>query len=257
MDNLDDDWDLPVSKNISRELFATYAENEAFDVDNFLLENNFHYVPLDTLSKDLTLLTQEVDRALLDASSQSYDDFVKLCDQFSDNAETRPELQNVRVDLRQFSSQLGNLSQVEMTNTKEIVADTVDYLKSLDKLSTLLQGTMALTTNLQLAGKLCDALDALCAEDDEHLEQTLCSDLVTHLHKITTEAHSSLLPLQHIDAPLILQLRSEYQGILSQFQACLHVLSNRCLTNPAAFEILAINLKSLIPKAGAQSTTNQ
>ncbi|SCU94830.1 LAME_0F09494g1_1 [Lachancea meyersii CBS 8951] len=248
MDLLDDTWDLPVSKNINRELFTDYEKDEAFDIDSFLLDNNFHYVPLDTLSKDLTSLTQEMDHALLDASSKSYKDFVTLCDRFSSTTETRPEMQNVKLDLTEFLHQLRELTKTDIANTREIVADTVDYLQTLDKLSVILANSTFLKSSLHLARKLCNVLESLCADDKKnHLDIILCGDLLTQLHQLTAKSHSALLKLQQIDSPLMVQLRSEYHSVISQFRACLHVLCDKCVESPSDTKELAAQLATLIP----------
>ncbi|SCV06039.1 LANO_0H20758g1_1 [Lachancea nothofagi CBS 11611] len=248
MELLDDSWDLPVSKNINRDLFADYTDETTFDVDSFLLENNFHYVPLDILTRDLTGLTKEMDQALLDASSRSYSNFAKLCKQFSDTAETRPELQIVKLDLAQFLTQLSNLTESDISNTKEIVGDTVDYLKTLDKLSVALQDSLTLHAGLQLAHKLCQALEKLCA-DDQFFEPTLCGDLALQMHEVTAENRTKLLQLQDTESPLILQLRSESHNVTSRFQACLHVLCDKCLANPGETHTLGLKIATIIPKS--------
>ncbi|CEP60332.1 Golgi transport complex subunit COG2 LALA0_S01e08328g [Lachancea lanzarotensis] len=247
MDLFDESWDLPVTKNINRDLFTSYEDGEVFDVDSFLLDNNFHYAPLDTLSKDLTLLTQEMDHALLEASSESYKDFVNLCDQFSDTAETRPELQNVKLDLTQFLNKLRKLTETDILNTKEVVKDTVDYLETLDKLVAVLADTKALNSGLQLGEKLCNVLNSLCADNQTgNIEFALCGQVLTQLHHITTKAHTTLQNLQQIDSPMIVQLRSGYHSIIVEFRACLHVMCDKCVANPNETKELVSQLSDML-----------
>ncbi|SCU83982.1 LAFA_0D07228g1_1 [Lachancea sp. 'fantastica'] len=249
MDLLDDTWDLPVTKNINRDLFSSYEDGESFDVDSFLLDNNFHYVPLDTLCEDLTSLTREMDHALLDASSESYKDFIKLCDQFSDTVDTRPELQNVKLELTQFLNKLRGLTETDILNTQEIIKDTVDYLETLDKLSAVIADATGLNTGLQLAEKLSNVLNSLCANTSQKsLEYTLCGQVLTQLHQLTTKAYTTLENLQQNDSPLMLQLRSEYHSIIAQFRACLHVLCDKCVANPNETKELAGQLSNLLSK---------
>ncbi|CUS21886.1 LAQU0S04e03092g1_1 [Lachancea quebecensis] len=244
MDLLDESWDLPVSKNVSRELFAAYAENEAFNVDNFLLENNFQYVPLNTLTKDLQDLTQQMDKAMLETSSSSYNDFTKLCEQFSDSAEARPELQGVRIDIAKFLDQLRDLKDTTISNTREVVTDTVDYLRTLERLSETLEECKALSSMMELGRKLCKRLDSLCHETD--LEVSLCSDLVLQIHRISTQSHALLLKMQETESPFLTQIRIENQSIADQFRSCLHYLCDKCLEEPAGTEELGATLAQLL-----------
>lgn len=247
MDLLDESWDLPVSKNVSRELFTAYAENDTFDEDSFLLENNFQYVPLNTLAKDLQELTQQMDKVMLETSSSSYNDYTKLCEQFSDSAEARPELQGVRMDIAKFLDQLRELKDTNISNTREVVTDTVDYLRTLDRLSETLQECKVLSSMMELGRKLCERLDSLCQETD--LEVSLCSDLVLQIHQISSKSHTLLLKMQETESPLLTQIRIEHQSIADQFRACLHHLCDKCLERPTETEELGATLAQLLAQS--------
>lgn len=245
MDLLEDSWELPVSKNVSRELFSDNAENEAFDVDSFLLENNFQYVPLETLSKDLNELTREMDQVLLDTSSSSYEDYAKLCEQFSETTETRTELHSVKLDLARFLEQLKQLTSASISDTRETVADSVDYMKTLQRLSNVLQECKASKASLALARKLCAGLESL----SEHVttpELTLCCDLALQISAITSQSRSFLLSVQETESPLITQVRNEYQDVMSQFKTCLHRLCDKCHENPAETKELGEALSKVL-----------
>ena len=98
MDFLNDDeldLDLPVTAEISKELFATeiekYRESEtngtdvdSFDVDRFLVQKNFHYLPLDSLIRDLSGLSQKMVQTLLEQIRSNYDDYLTFSNTYTD-----------------------------------------------------------------------------------------------------------------------------------------------------------------------------
>ena len=149
MDFLNDDeldLDLPVTAEISKELFATeiekYRESEtngtdvdSFDVDRFLVQKNFHYLPLDSLIRDLSGLSQKMVQTLLEQIRSNYDDYLTFSNTYTDEEnETLINLEKTQSDLQKFMTQLDHLIKDDISNTQEIIKDVLEYLKKLDEI---------------------------------------------------------------------------------------------------------------------------
>ncbi|SCW02371.1 LAFE_0F04962g1_1 [Lachancea fermentati] len=235
MDVLDENWDFPLTKDVSRDLFSSYTDEECFDVDTFLLENKFQFVPLDSLTKELHTLTGKMDQALLEEMQDSYTDYMELCASYSEENDTKHELQLVQQDLIKFRAELKALTDENMATTKEVIIDTLEYLDGLNNLSRLLNDHTILHKSLGLAEELCHGLQTLC-EDEEELESLLCCDLIKQLHTLIQQIYIALSRVGKISSPIVNQLRNEYLGVLQQFRACLCILSDRCNKDPTKYQ---------------------
>ncbi|SCV02989.1 LAMI_0H04588g1_1 [Lachancea mirantina] len=226
MDILDDTWELPVTKDVSRALFTALAEEEQFDPSRFLLENNFQYTPLDALKQQLELLTHEMDEALVTETCGSYDQFADLCSHFSEQNETKPQLQKIGQDLTRFQQKLAQVAEVDVQTTKEVLSDTLDYLRNLDVLQRQLDNNLMLQEQLSLAKQLCEGLTAMVRETE--LEPVVCSELLKELYKALDATDAAFHPINHLDSPLLRSLRDEREAILVRFRSCLHVMVDLC-----------------------------
>lgn len=249
MDFLDNELELPITKEISRDLFAPYAEEqeqqqqypcEPFNIDKFLLENNFQYISLDILSKEFRKLKNEMDQCLLDEVASCFDDYVNLCSSFenSNNKETRGEeddsltqLQQVKHDLNKFMNKLTQASQVSIAKTREVVTDTLEYLKSIDSLSLILQNHVLCHEWISLANRLSLGLQALVGSEKNIQDDPLAIDLLLQSYTLLQKIQETLQACNEISSPFMNNLRNDYQGILQNYRQVLSSLANRCSQN--------------------------
>lgn len=261
MTEIQDEYDLPAVAEVSRDLFASEAENLSdfkvekdgsksemivpFDVDKFLMKNNFQYVPLDTLTRQLTSLSDEMMAVLLERVGENYDSYLEFCKVFQggSNNETAFELQKLVPDLNSFTMSLKNLTQKDMPRTQETIQDTIDYLEKLEDIQVLLANHVALSEDIVTLKKLSKSLHSLC--DTDPLEEELCVEITTRLFNVFNKIQSLLDSLKSIDSPFLHHMRNEFQGISQEFQISLKLLTERCLQHTAQYPQLSNLLTSI------------
>ncbi|KAL3232374.1 Conserved oligomeric Golgi complex subunit 2 [Nakaseomyces bracarensis] len=261
VEEIHDEYDLPAVAEVSRDLFSTEADNLKdvkvvhtddkseliipFDVDTFLMNNNFHYVPLDTLTRQLTSLSDEMMLVLLERVGENYDSYLDFCKVFqggSDN-DTAFELQKLVPDLNSFTTSLKNLTEKDMPRTQETVQDTIDYLEKLEEIQDLLGNHLMLSEDIITLKKLSKSLHSLC--DTDPLEEELCVELTSRLFNLFTNIQTLLDSLTSIDSPFLHHLRNEFQGTTQEFQISLKLLTDRCLQHTDQYTQLSILLASI------------
>lgn len=144
MDFLEDDeidLDLPTVTDIDRDLFTKEVEKAgdisaaciSFDVDDFLMNNNFQYMPLEDLIKDFSHLSQNMVHILMDKITNKYDDCLKFCEPYIDrDNESALDLQKAKMDVNQFIAQLDKLMHKDLARTRKVISETLDYVRKLD-----------------------------------------------------------------------------------------------------------------------------
>ncbi|CCD25877.2 Golgi transport complex subunit COG2 NDAI_0G01010 [Naumovozyma dairenensis CBS 421] len=236
--------DLPNVTEISRDLFEDESEklielqkedpNKTFDVDEFLIKNNFHYVPLDTLIRDLSSLSEEVIDALFGQVNADYDEYLKFCQIYSkDEAENETilDLQQTRLELKNFISHLEQLTSRDIARTQEVVSDTLEYLERLDHIQILLNNHSNILEIITLGKQLSKTLHGVCGI--EPLEESISVELTRQLFILVTRARELLETLTSLNSPYVHHLRNEFQGLVQEFQISLKILTNKCLENPS------------------------
>lgn len=259
MDDDELDLDLPVTAEISKELFATeiekYRESENngadvanFDVDEFLVQKNFHYLPLDSLIRDLSGLSQKMVQTLLEQIRSNYDDYLIFSSTYTDDQnETLMNLEKTQSDLQKFMAQLDHLIQDDISNIQEIIKDVLEYLKKLDEIYGSLRNHSQVTEALLLGRKLSKSLHEMCGI--EPLEEEICSGLIEQLYSLVTASRRILESFADSNSPYIHHLRNDYQDLLQEFQISLKILTEKCLENPSSLQILSMTLVSIIKPA--------
>ncbi|AET39481.1 Golgi transport complex subunit COG2 Ecym_4435 [Eremothecium cymbalariae DBVPG len=251
MDDLFEDLELPVVREINRALFADALTDQGkeFDVNHFLLSNNLHYVSIDELSKHLKSLEQELNNALIDDVNESYLEFCSLCEEFSKKEDSHilSNIQQVRYDLARFNTTLKTLVTTDLQNTKETVTDTVEYLKSLDGLNILLQRHGIIHSCFQLVQKLCQSLDAM-STDAIDIDDELGALLLSELDKLLRCSHSILLELQGLGSPLMKRFNNDYHSVLQNFHSIVSILTDKCALNSKKYPKITQTLLSMLNK---------
>ncbi|EJS43627.1 cog2p [Saccharomyces arboricola H-6] len=246
------DLDLPVAAEISKELFATEIENYRecqnnetdvadFDVDKFLMQKNLHYLPLDSLIRDLSGLSQKMVQTLLEQIRSNYDDFLSFSTTYTDEEnETLLDLERTQSDLQIFMAQLSHLVQEDITNIQEIIKDVIEYLRKLDEIYGSLRNHSQLTEALSVGKKLSKSLHEMCGI--EPLEEEICSGLIEQLYSLVTASRRILESFTDSDSPYTHHLRNDYQDLLQEFQISLKILTEKCLESPSCFQTLSLTL---------------
>ncbi|CAI4038811.1 hypothetical protein SMKI_06G1590 [Saccharomyces mikatae IFO 1815] len=262
MDFLNDDeleLDLPVTAEISKELFGTeiekYRESQHngadianFDVDKFLIEKNFQFLPLDSLIRDLSGLSQKMVQTLLEQIRSNYDDYLTFSSTYTDEENgTLMDLERTQSDLQKFMTQLDHLIKEDITDTQEIIKDVLEYLKKLDEIYGSLRNHSQLTEALLLGRKLSKSLHEMCGI--EPLEEEICSGLIEQLYSLVTASRRILESFSESNSPYIHHLRNDYQDLLQEFQISLKILTEKCLESPSSLKILSLTLVSVIKPA--------
>ncbi|CCF57224.1 hypothetical protein KAFR_0C02310 [Kazachstania africana CBS 2517] len=259
MDFLSDeemDLELPTTTDITRGLFGDQVdklhgeakENEkGFNVDEFLMQNNFHYLPLDSLIRDLSNLSIEIVQALLGQVTDNYDNYLAFFSTYSkDENETLLELQKTRAELNSFMTHLGQLTKDDLSNTRETIEDSVEYLKNLDCISEQLNDHKRLADEISLSKKLSNTLHKMCAMED--IQEQLCGELIKKLFQIINSCRGLLTSLESLNSPFIHHIRNEYQGLVQEFQVSLKILTDLCLEDTKRYKYLNNVLISLLAK---------
>lgn len=252
-DEADMDLELPRSSEITSELFSEaigkYTTEDGktvkFDVDSFLMDNNFQYSSLDTLIRSLSELSDETFQTLLDQIITNYDDYLRFFTTYcSNDNETLLELQKVKTDINKFMNALNVLTEKDIAKTKETIVDVVEYLKKLDELSKTLDNHSKLSDLVQIGKQLSKTLHELCGVED--IEELLCTELVKQLHSYTVDCDKLLRDFEDLNSPFINHLHNEYQGLIQEFQVSLKILTDRCLETPQEFPKLSSMLISIL-----------
>lgn len=226
------DLDLPTISEINRDLFVdqTHQEKE-FDVDNFLINNNFQYVPLDSLIHDLSGLSKELEHGLPDKIAGKYDDYLKFCQPYTDeDSQSILEIRKTKTDLNRFITQLDQLTHNEFLRTQSTIDETISYLRKLNSMIRQLQNHSQLPQLIQLAKEMSTCLHAMCGTDPMH--PVLITELTAQLHNLMRRIRHLFDTLSDLNSPFLKHQRNEYQGLLQEFQISLKLLTARCLEDP-------------------------
>lgn len=214
MTDLNDDLDLPVTKELSRELVSNFVrKNGCLDIDKLLLENNFQYVSLDELSYEVSALKQSMEQTILDEINDNYPEYMEICDRFntSDNNEVLNKLKQVLNDLQQFNKQLLQLCDSSVAETREKTVTALSYLKSLDNLFGKLDDITKLSESLKICQQLVSSLQSMVQLNiDDELSFTVAKQLST----ILIRCDYRFRHLEDNDSTLITRMRNDFKSIL-------------------------------------------
>ena len=214
-------------------------------MDEFLMKNNFNYIELDPLIRDMSGLSSVIMSDLLGQISKDYESYLEFFQTYtSDDNETILEFQKIKGSIESFKTNLESLTQKKIAGSKEVISDTVEYLKKLDEMSTQLDDHKTLTSNISLSKEISKTLHAMCGIDDP--EELLCCELIKQLHALIQECESQLASLETLNSPYIHHFYNEYQGLIQEFQLSLKILTDRCLSDPTAYSSLSKTLISLL-----------
>ena len=257
--NNDTELELPTVTEVNRDLFAEEAENfcldtSSFDVDKFLTKNNFHYVPLDSLIRDVSILSQEIVQALMSKATERYSDYLKFCEAYTGNDnDSVLELQRTRGDLYHFMTRLEQLTANDIPRTKEVMTDTIEYLQKIDDLGKLLTNHVQLSEQIALAKQLSNSLHIMCGS--EVIEEQICTELTQQLNLLVISSHDLLCTLSSLSSPYVRHLRNEYQGLIQTFQIALKLLTEKCLEEPDKYRSLGQALMAVLAQSNSDELT--
>ncbi|GAV52192.1 hypothetical protein ZYGR_0AG01830 [Zygosaccharomyces rouxii] len=240
------DLDLPTITEINRDLFIdqTHQEKE-FDVDEFLINNNFQYVPLDSLIHDLSGLSKELEHALPEKIAGKYNDYLKFCKPYTDeDSQSILEIRRTKTDLNKFITQLNQLTHKGLSRTQGAIDETVAYLRKLDSMIQQLQNHSELPPLIQLAKEMSTCLHAMCGTDP--IDPVLITELTAQLHKLMQRIRQLFDTLSGLNSPFLKHQRNGYQGLLQEFQISLKLLTARCLEDPNGNQKLSRILISIL-----------
>lgn len=244
------DLKLPTVNEVNRDLFTTEVEQlnndvDAFDVDEFLLRNNCNFMPLDLLIGDLSKVSNDMVHVLLEKVTSKYSEYLKFCEPYlDDNNESVLELQESMRHLSRFTKQLEHLTNEDLSKTREVITDTVDYLRKLDEMSSQLRSHLQISELIAIAKQYSKNLHAMCGTDP--LEEQLCTELTKQLYDLLQQIRSQLGELSTIDSSYVHHLRNEYHGLLQESQISLKVLTGRCFEDQETYEQLSKTLVSIL-----------
>ncbi|CAG61958.1 uncharacterized protein GVI51_L04763 [Nakaseomyces glabratus] len=246
-----DELELPTVTEVSRDLFAEETEGiqdvklnrdstiVPFDVDHFLIKNNFQYISLDMLTRQLKDLSDEMMTVLLDRVAANYDSYLNFCKvyQGGNNNDTLFELQKILPDLDSFMNQLRILTEKEMPRTQETVQDTLDYLEKLEEIKALLNNHITISEDMTVLKQLSKSLHTLC--DTEPLEEELCIAVTQKLFRLFQKIHTLLETLSELDSQSLHHIRNDFLGISQEFQISLKLLTDITLQHTTDYPKLA------------------
>lgn len=240
------DLDLPTIAEINRDLFLDQThQEEQFNVDEFLMNNNFQYVPLDSLINDLSTLSRELDQILPEKIASKYQDYLKFCKPYMDeDTEGVLEIQRTKADLNKFIVQLDQLTHKDLSRTQSNIDETVAYLHKLDYMTRQLQNHSQLPQSIQLARHMTTSLHNMCGTDA--LDPLLTTQLTMQLHSLIQRIRQLFDTLSDLNSPFLKHQRNEYQGLLQEFQISLKLLTARCLEDPIGNQKLSRQLVSIL-----------
>ncbi|AMD20706.1 HDL038Wp [Eremothecium sinecaudum] len=252
MDNTFNELELPIIQEVTRDLFTDLVldPSKEFDVSEFLLQNNFQYVSLDDLSKQMKRLKSDINAALVDEVSNSYTEHLSLCDSFSaeDQSLVLSNAQQAQQDISRFQFKLKQLLENDIQTTSETITDTLEYLKSLDSLQLCLQKHTTLHEHFQIARKLCTALEGL-SSDISSTSDHLGGELLREAHNHLNSAYEVLQDIQGTKSPLVARFWNEYHSLLNQFHDVISLLAEKCCENSTILPNITQNLLDMTSKS--------
>lgn len=256
-DNEEYDLELPQSSELTIDLFADslaqYSNKKddgelEFNIDQFLMDNNFQYTPLDTLIRSVSGLTDEALRNLLNDITNNYNKYIDFFKTYNgDDNEILIELQKTKSDIEKFTRGLKQLLEVDIPKTQETIADMCEYLKGLDNISNILKEHSQLSEMVHTGKKLSKTLHEMCGLDEP--DEILCVDLVQNINKNITTCNKLFVKFTDLHSPFLTHLHNEYQGLVQEFQVSLKIVTERCLEDPSVYPKLSRTLVSLINDA--------
>ncbi|CCH60333.1 hypothetical protein TBLA_0C05360 [Henningerozyma blattae CBS 6284] len=228
------------SENLNAEKKLEHLVDK-FDVNEFLMRNNFEYTPLDSLIRDMDTLSGVIDSTLVEEVSENYGPYLEFCNTYSaDDNEVLLELQRAKSDISNFKENLDKVTNKELARSKEVITDTLEYLHRLDEMGQLLENHTKLAESLSIATKLGKTLHLLCGIDE--LNQTVCNSLILQSYKQVKRSNELLVSLADISSLRMRDLRNEYNDMIQTFQISLKLLTDRCLNEPKKYRSLADTL---------------
>lgn len=160
--------EFPYPISINREDFQQELNCEAFQVDEFLY-NNHRFTSIDSLIKDLTQLSDGLNKELLNLVNNDYADFIKLGKSINGGLEM---MHNIQIDLQSFTSNL-LLTKKNFQNSNDLVANSLKKKQELIELKTKI--------------KLCLLLNDYVNNFESLLN---IDDLITENHKLVIKLKS-------------------------------------------------------------------
>ncbi|CDO92519.1 unnamed protein product [Kluyveromyces dobzhanskii CBS 2104] len=219
MSDLSDEMELPVTKDLNRELVSSFVQkNGSLDIDKLLLENNFQYVSLDELSYEVTALKQSMEQTILDEISDNYPEYMEICERFdtSNNNEVLDKLKQVLNDLQQFNKQLTQLCDSTVAETREKTVTVLSYFKSLDSLLGKLDDITRLADSLKICQELFSSLQSMTQlQIDDELTFTVAKQLST----ILIRCDYRFRHLEDNESTLVTRMRNDFKSILESSKA--------------------------------------
>lgn len=258
MDFLDDneefDLELPQTSELSIDLFADNIEQYSqknendeveFNIDQFLMDNNFQYTPLDTLIRTISGLTDQALRNLLNEITKNYNGYIEFFKTYNkDDNEIIIELQKTKTDIENFTEGLKQLLVNDIPHTQETITDMCEYLKGLDSISNTLKEHNVLSGKVSTGKKLSKTLHEMCGL--EEIDEALFADLVQKINEHITNCSKLFAKFEDLHSPFLTHLHNEYQGLVQEFQVSLKIITERCLADVSTYPKLASVLVSLI-----------
>lgn len=257
--SMDNETELPTAIEMNRELFleevdkltekkANNAGEEApFDVDQFLMQNNLNFVPLDTLIRKGSDVSVESRTALLDQITSQYDEYLEFCSKLSiEDSGMQLDLQRIKTSIQTFQSQINRFYNEDMVKTREVVTDSLEYAKELDNIKDILAAHLELHQCTKIGRQLSEALHQTCAF--EPVEELICSDLIRELDILVKKSNSLLQKVTAFKSPQVDQFKKDHISIVQKFQVSLKILVQSCIDDPKSYPLLSKTLVSLVPR---------
>lgn len=239
-----EEYQLPQASELTSDLFTLsidkysikdeHDEKLKFNVDQFLMDNNFQYLPLDYLIRSVNGLSEEATQNLLNDITSNYEDYIKFFQIYNGNDnEALNNLQDTQNNINNFTQNLTRLIEKDIPKTQEDVNDVVEYLKSLDNLTNQLKDHESLLTVVQFTKQLTKTLHDMCAF--QQWDDTLICEMLKEVSNNIHICQSLLGKFMDLSSPFMNHINNEYQGLLQEFQISLKIITETCLADVDAY----------------------
>lgn len=234
--------------NISIDKYSTKDETGdklKFDVDQFLMDNNFQYLPLDYLIRSVNGLSEDATQNLLDDITTNYEEYVKFFQVYNGNDnEALNNLQDTQNNINNFTQNLTQLIDKDIPKTQEEISDVVEYLKSLDNITQQLKDHELLLNLVQFTKQLSKTLHDMCRF--EQWDDNLVCQILKEVNNNIQKCQSLLRQFNELNSPFINHINNEYQGLLQEFQISLKIFTETCLADTDKYPKISQELVSIL-----------
>ncbi|KAH3898876.1 uncharacterized protein SCODWIG_01360 [Saccharomycodes ludwigii] len=218
--------DLPLSKEINKDLFATKSissETDYANISTLLLENNLQYTELDQLCQDFNTLSQSMKLDTIEDVKRVIPAFNNL-NSSAGSKDTTATINNNRMVLQECSLKIAQLGQYIADHQQNFTQYNINVIQDILNFLVELDNLIALTKKHCYIYKLVDFLQkqntiVVKLTDSTNNDDTdrVAVKLLLRYHHMIKLLHKLFQDTCNCHSQLIKMMRSQFEEILDNY----------------------------------------